>query len=146
MLDVERSLVLGRQNEDWEDEPVAGEPGVPVLPRIGNNDISTSRLASHSLVHTAQHEVEEYEEEGHARCTPDPDVEPSVVGEEPLLVVLGELVKTGTSDGRLDSKVPSTELVSHVSTSPAVEMLCTGYWCQVVGRPGPSYLPLPGHC
>ena len=81
---------------------------------------------SHLLVDTAQHEVEEYEEESHARGAPDADVEPSVVREDPLLVVLGELVETGTSDGRLDCEVPSTELVSHDQHITLVEMLCTG--------------------
>jgi len=82
ILDVEGSLVLGRQDEDWQNEPVPCVARVPVL-----------------LVNTAEDEVEENEKESHARCAPDADVEPSVVGEYSLLVVAGELVKTGASHG-----------------------------------------------
>jgi len=62
ILDVERSLVLGRQNKDRQDESVPREARVPVL-----------------LVAAAEHEVEDDEEESHARGAADTDVEPGVV-------------------------------------------------------------------
>ena len=71
------------------------------------------RISFCSLVYAAEYEVEEDEEERHARGGPDPDVKGGVVTEYPLLVVAGELVEAGSSDGGLVGEVPGAQLVAH---------------------------------
>ena len=78
------------------------------------------------LVAAAEDEVEEDEEESHARSSPDADVEPGVVREYLILVVAGELVKTRASHSRLVGEVPSAQLVAHAQhiISPKQRLLC----------------------
>ena len=65
------------------------------------------------LVDAAEYKIEEYEKQSHARGGSNTNVEGGVVREDPLLVVAWKLVKTGTSNCRLDGQVPSTQLVAH---------------------------------
>ena len=65
------------------------------------------------LVDAAEYKIEEYEKQSHARSGSNTNVEGGVVREDPLLVVAWKLVKTGTSNCRLDGQVPSTQLVAH---------------------------------
>ena len=128
MLDVERGLVLGRKNEDRQDKSVAGEARVPVLPDKRSSSptqLSPADLAD-LLVAAAEDEVEDDEEESHARCSADANVEPGVVREYLILVVAGELVKTRASHSRLVGEVPSAQLVAHAQhiISPKQRLLC----------------------
>ena len=58
------------------------------------------------LVLAAQADVEEYEEGGHQGRGADADVKPGVVGEDPLLVVVGVVVEVLPVNSRLQGEVP----------------------------------------
>ena len=120
ILDVQGSLVLGRQNKNWEDVSIPREAGIPVLSKQKTSFMHEPRkedylnMISFLLVNTAEYKVEYYEEQRHARGGPDADVEGGVVAEDPLLVVAGELVKAGAPDCGLVGEVPGAQLVAHL--------------------------------
>ena len=58
------------------------------------------------LVLAAQADVEEDEEGGHQGRGADADVEPGVVGEDPLLVVVGVVVEVLPVNSGLQGEVP----------------------------------------
>ena len=69
------------------------------------------------LVLAPETDVEENEEQGDQGGGADADVEPGVVRKDPLLVVLGVVVKVMTIHSRLEGKVPGAKLVAHGSAS-----------------------------
>ena len=74
------------------------------------------------LVLAAQADVEDDEEAGHQGRGADTNVEPGVVGEDPVLVVVRVVVEVLPVDSRLQGEVPGAKLVPHVRTS----LCCVG--------------------
>ena len=102
MLEVYWSLVLGWQHEYGEDELIPCVSTVPVFPE--NRKVATLEVEvdlCFLLVLAAEADVEEDEQQGHQGSGTDADVEPGVVVEDFLLVVIRIIVKVMSVNSRL---------------------------------------------